>query len=170
MLFYKKKKVLSIIYNKIVEESKDSFNLLIKNSCNTDYFREFFQFNLILILWYMKTKDIKNKHLNCLIEIFISDLEGMVIELGGSETSLRKKIRIIIENFYGRLYVYTELFDEYDKNTYETKKNILKKNFYFLSNFKPIISYLNANILYLRKLDVQDFWNANFILRVNKVF
>ena len=52
----------------------------------------------------MKTKNLSKKYLEYLIKIFIKDLEGMVIELGGSETSLRKKIRKFIENFYGRLY------------------------------------------------------------------
>ena len=40
----------------------------------------------------MKTKNLSKKYLEYLIKIFIKDLEGMVIELGGSETSLRKKL------------------------------------------------------------------------------
>ena len=38
----------------------------------------------------MKTKKISQNYLEYLIKIFIKDLEGMVIELGGSETSLKK--------------------------------------------------------------------------------
>lgn len=170
MLFSKKKKVLNVIYNKIVEESKGSLNLIFEKPHNTDQFMEFFQLNLILILWFMKQNNIDNKNLDYLITIFVKDLEGMVIELGASETSLRKKIRVIIENFYGRLYSYTELFDHYESNNYEIKKNVIKKNFHFLSNLKPIIKYLNTNILYLRKLQLDDFWEANFIFRVKKVF
>ena len=48
----------------------------------------------------MKTKNMNEKYLEYLINIFIKDLEGMVIELGGSETSLRKKIRKFVENFW----------------------------------------------------------------------
>ena len=93
LIFNKKKKNLDNIYNKIVEESKVSYYLFNAERSDTDYFREVFQLNLILILWYMKTKNLSEKYLEYLIKIFIKDLEGMVIELGGSETSLRKKIR-----------------------------------------------------------------------------
>ena len=91
LIFNKKKKSLNNIYNKIVEESKVSYYLFNAKRSNTDHFREFFQLNLILILWYMKTKNLSKKYLEYLIKIFVKDLEGMVIELGGSETSLRKK-------------------------------------------------------------------------------
>ena len=92
MLFFKKKKKeLNYVYNKIVEESKVSYYLLNLELRDTDHFREVFQLNLILILWYMKTRNLSQKYLEYLIKIFIKDLEGMVIELGGSETSLRKK-------------------------------------------------------------------------------
>ena len=115
MLFFnKKKKDLDNIYYKIVEESKVSYYLLKVSSDNADHFREFFQLNLILILWYMKTKNMNEKYLEYLINIFIKDLEGMVIELGGSETSLRKKIRKFVENFYGRLYAFSEIFDNFE--------------------------------------------------------
>ena len=86
--------------------------MLKVSSDNADHFREFFQLNLILILWYMKTKNMNEKYLEYLINIFIKDLEGMVIELGGSETSLRKKIRKFVENFYGRLYAFSEIFEK----------------------------------------------------------
>ena len=59
LIFNKKKKNLNNIYNKIVEESKVSYYLLNAGRSDTDHFREFFQLNLILILWYMKTKKLK---------------------------------------------------------------------------------------------------------------
>ena len=61
LIFNKKKKELDNVYYKIVEESKVSYYLLKNGSNNTDHFREFFQLNLILILWYMKTKDMDEK-------------------------------------------------------------------------------------------------------------
>ena len=52
LIFNKKKKNLDNIYNKIVEESKVSYYLFNAERSDTDYFREVFQLNLILILWY----------------------------------------------------------------------------------------------------------------------
>ena len=165
-IFYKKKKILDSIYYKIVEESKVSYYSLKSGPKNTDHFREFFQLNLILVLWYMKRKNMNDKYLEYLINIFIKDLEGMVIELGGSETSFRKKIRKFVENFYGRLYVFSEIFDNFE-NVGKTKlKEVINKNLKSPLDSKVMIDYLNLNLLYLKKLDKKDFWTAN--LFVNK--
>ncbi len=167
MLFFnKKKKDLDNIYYKIVEESKVSYYLLKVSSDNADHFREFFQLNLILILWYMKTKNMNEKYLEYLINIFIKDLEGMVIELGGSETSLRKKIRKFVENFYGRLYAFSEIFDNFENAGKKKLKEVINKNFKSSSVSKLMIDYLSLNLIYLKKLDQKDFWTAN--LFVNK--
>ena len=166
LIFNKKKKILNYIYNKIVEESKVSYYLLNVGSNSTDQFREFFQLNLILILWYMKTKKMSEKYLEYLIDIFIKDLEGMVIELGGSETSLRKKIRKFVENFYGRLYAFSEIFDNFENAGKKKLKEVINKNFKSSSVSKLMIDYLSLNLIYLKKLDQKDFWTAN--LFVNK--
>ena len=166
LIFNKKKKYLNNIYNKIVEESKVSYYLLNVGSNSTDQFREFFQLNLILILWYMKTKKMSEKYLEYLIDIFIKDLEGMVIELGGSETSLRKKIRKFVENFYGRLYAFSEIFDNFENAGKNKLEKVINKNFKSPLGSKLIIDYLSRNLIYLRKIDQKDFWTAD--LFVNK--
>ena len=161
LIFNKKKKELNNIYNKIVEESKVSYYLLKTGRNNTDHLREVFQMNLILILWYMKTKNMSKKYLEYLIKIFIKDLEGMVIELGGSETSLRKKIRKFIENFYGRLYAFSELFDNFENGGEKKLKDVIKKNLKSPLITKLMIGYLSLNYGHLKKLDEKDFWRAN---------
>ena len=161
LIFNNKKKKLDNIYNKIVEESKVSYYLFNTERNDTDYFREVFQLNLILILWYMKTKNLSEKYLEYLIKIFIKDLEGMVIELGGSETSLRKKIRKFIENFYGRLYAFSEIFDNFDNVRKKKLKEVINKNLKSPQITKLMINYLNLNYNHLKKLDEKDFWRAN---------
>ena len=161
LVFNNKKKKLNNIYNKIVEESKVSFNLLNAERSDADHFREVFQLNLILILWYMKTKNLSNKYLEYLIKIFIKDLEGMVIELGGSETSLRKKIRKFIENFYGRLYAFSEIFDNFENGGEKKLKEVMNKNLKSPQVTKVMINYLSLNYNHLKKLDEKDFWTAN---------
>ena len=161
LIFNKKKKFLSNIYNKIVEESKVSYYLFNSERIDTDHFREVFQLNLILILWYMKTKNLSEKYLEYLIKIFIKDLEGMVIELGGSETSLRKKIRKFIENFYGRLYAFSEIFDNFENGGEKKLKEVMNKNLKSPQVTKVMINYLSLNYNHLKKLDEKDFWTAN---------
>ena len=109
----------------------------------------------------MKTKNMSKKYLEYLIKIFIKDLEGMVIELGGSETSLRKKIRKFIENFYGRLYALSELFDNFENGGEKRLKDVIKKNLKNPLITKLMIGYLSLNYSHLKKLDEKDFWRAN---------
>ena len=163
LVFDKKKKNLDKIYNKIVEKSKASYYLLEFGPTNTNHFREVFQLNLILILWYMKTKKMSAKYLEYLIKIFIKDLEGMVIELGGSETSLRKKIRKFIENFYGRLYAFSNVFDNFENEKKKQKlQDVINKNIKSPINKNLMVDYLSLNLIYLKKLDQKDFWRGNF--------
>ena len=159
LIFNKKKKKLNNIYNKIVEESK-VYYLLNAERIDTDHFREVFQLNLILILWYMKTKNLSQKYLEYLIKIFIKDLEGMVIELGGSETSLRKKIRKFIENFYGRLYAFSEIFDNFENGGKKKLKDVINKNLKSPQVAKLMVNYLSQNYNHLKKLDEKDFWKV----------
>ena len=149
------------IYYKIVEESKVSYYSFKCGPNNTDHFREFFQLNLILILWYMKTKNMNKKYLEYLINVFIKDLEGMIIELGGSETSLRKKIRKFVENFYGRLYAFSETFDNFENIEKYKLKDVINKNFKSPQVTKLMINYLSLNYNHLKKLDEKNFWRAN---------
>ena len=160
LIFNKKKKILSNIYNKIVEESKVSYYLLNVERSDTNHFREVFQLNLILILWYMKTKSLNAKYLEYLIKIFIKDLEGMVIELGGSETSLRKKIRKFIENFYGRLYAFSEIFDNFENGGEKKLKDVINKNLKSPQVAKLMVNYLSQSYNHLKKLDEKDFWKV----------
>ena len=164
LIFNKKKKSLNKIYNKIIEESKVSYYLLNVERIDTDHFREVFQLNLILILWYMKTKNLSKKYLEYLIKIFIKDLEGMVIELGGSETSLRKKIRKFIENFYGRLYAFSEIFDNFEDGGGKRLKDVLNKNLKSPQVSKLMVNYLSQNYNHLKKLDEKDFWKAKLFI------
>lgn len=135
------------------------------DSSKKDNILEFFQLNLIIILWYMKSKKIDDKYINYLINKFIKDLEHLIVELGFSETSIRKKIRIILENFYGRLYSYSQIFDEIIKKKKNINfKKLIKRNFKSNVNQNLLDNYLNKNIKYFNKLDLNDFWDINFFL------
>ncbi len=158
-----KKRKLNNIYSKISEQSKQYFFLKQKNK-DVYFFIDFFQINFILILWYMKTKNFEDKNIDYLINRYIKDLEGLVIELGGSETSLRKKIRLIIGNFYGKLYKYSDVFDKIVRKKNTGLKNIIKKDFKSLSDPNFLEKYIKKNISQLMKLDENEFWNMNFFI------
>jgi len=152
------------IYNKIIEQSKKNFffnDLLIPDEFN---FRlEIFQLNLILILWYIKNSNLKKKYIESIISFFIKDLESLLREAGESDASVPRKIRKLVENFYGRLAVYSEQFDliiEKRKNELEEK---LQQNFLHEKiKFKKFEDYVKENILYFETLKTDDFLDLKF--------
>ena len=170
IFFNKKKNKLNEIYNKIVQQSKNSFYLISNESPGVKATLEFFQLNLIIILWYMKSNNVQDKYIMYLVKRFISDLENLFIELGGSETSLRKKIRPIVENFYGRLYSFSLTFDHLEKDKERLSFNkLIKNNFKYKVKRKLLDIYIKNNIIFFRKLKINDFWDMNFdFLNVNK--
>jgi len=163
IFFNKKKKKLDRIYIKVVEQSKQSFYLISNKEVKIEITLEFFQLNLILILWYMKNNKLEKNYIDYLIQKFIFDLENLFIEMGGSETSLRRKIRPIVENFYGRLYSYSSLFDKFEKfNNNLNFHKIIRKNFRYKVKELLLDSYLKNNVIFFSKLETLNFWESKF--------
>ncbi len=151
------------MYNKIIEQSKE--NSIIKINDSEDSLNlEFLQINLSIVLWYMKSKKIKKKFLDLLIGKFIEDLEAASIELGFAESSLKKKVRRLANNFYENLDANLRIINELLENEGEIlSKNILcqkyeKKN----TNFKKLEKYYKRNIKLFINLDEKRFWNLDF--------
>ena len=60
----------------------------------------------------------------------------------GVRDEFEKKIRIIIGNFYGRLYRYSIIFDEIEKKKKTDLKKILKKNFKYPLKIDSLEEYI----------------------------
>ena len=152
------------IYNKIIEQSKKNFffnDLSIPDEFN---FRlEIFQLNLILILWYIKNSNLKKKYIESIISFFIKDLESLLREAGESDASVPRKIRKLVENFYGRLNSYSLEFDASLDGDLKKIEKCLKKNFIFKEiNYSSFSKYIFLNINYFSNLKSSDFENLKF--------
>ena len=158
------------VYNKIIEQSKKNFffnDLLIPDEFN---FRlEVFQLNLILILWYMKNSNLKKKYIESIISFFIKDLESLLREAGESDASVPRKIRKLVENFYGRLNSYSLEFDTLLDGDLKKIEKCLKKNFIFKNiNYSSFSKYILMNINYFSNLKSSDFEDLKFDFCSNK--
>ena len=152
------------VYNKIIEQSKKNFffnDLLIPDNFN---FRlEIFQLNLILILWYIKNSNLKKKYIESIISFFIKDLESLLREAGESDASVPRKIRKLVENFYGRLNSYSLEFDELLDGDLKRIEKCLKKNFISKNiNYLNFSTYILVNVKFFSKLNTSDFENLKF--------
>ena len=162
--------LLLSIYNKIIEQSKKNFffnDLLIPDNFN---FRlEIFQLNLILILWYIKNSNLKKKYIESIISFFIKDLESLLREAGESDASVPRKIRKLVENFYGRLNSYSLEFDTLLDGDLKKIEKCLKKNFIIKNiNYSSFSKYILLNINYFSKLKSSDFEDLKFDFCSNK--
>ena len=158
------------IYNKIIEQSKKNFffnDLLIPDDFN---FRlEIFQLNLIFILWYIKNSNLKKKYIESIISFFIKDLESLLREAGESDASVPRKIRKLVENFYGRLNSYSLEFDALPDGDLKKIEGCLKKNFTYKNiNYSSFSKYILMNINYFSNLKSSDFEDLKFDFCSNK--
>ncbi len=166
-----KREVALIIYTKIVTQSRKPF--FYKELKITDDFfgrLEVLSFNLILIMWSLKKK--KNKVLSQeLFNIFFEDLDNSLRELGVSDLSVGKKIKVLAQNFYGRLLVYTNLFEKFLNNKNITNlQNKIIKNFKILSQSKTINKklnkYIGENVFYFNEIEIKSIKNAKFEFKI----
>ena len=111
----------------------------------------------------MKISKLKKNNLEDIINFFLKDLELLLRESGEAESRIQRKTRKLVENFYGRLAVYSEQFDliiEKRKNELEEK---LQQNFLHEKiKFKKFEDYVKENILYFETLKTDDFLDLKF--------
>ena len=159
----KKNKLLKI-YNKILEESKNIFFSSKTTQLDTSLVLELYQLNLIIILWYMRHVGIEKKYIQILINKFVYDIEVFLREIGESDSKVGRKTRKFIENFYGRLYNYSDHLDNLlIQKTTKNLKLALKKN--FQSNkidYNLIEKYIKKNAIFFGKLKPEQFWELSF--------
>lgn len=161
------------IYNKIVDSSREVF--FSKKLLIDDEFRGRFEvlcLNLSLILWCLKNNESPEISQD-LIDVFFEDIDGCLRELGVSDLSVGRRIKILAENFYGRLASYSEAIESYTKDKKINKLiskiennidsfNVSKINDKDLMIFK---NYLTRNIEYLSKFELKQENFNNFKLK-----
>ena len=130
---------------------------------------EIFELNLILILWYMKVSNLKKKNIELIVSFFIKDLELLLREAGESDSSIPRKMRKLVENFYGRLKSYSNEFDILLNGDLKKIEKCLKKNFIFKKiKYSSLCKYILVNVKYFSKLKVSDFEDLKFQFALNK--
>ena len=102
------------IYNKTVQFTREPFffrTLKLKKEFQSRF--ELIVIFLSLTLWILRDTDKDTSQ--DLVNIFFQDLDACLRELGAADLSVGKKMKILVEKFYGRLESYTKGFDFYYK-------------------------------------------------------
>ena len=163
LLNFIKKKNLNNLYNKIIQQSKET-SILEDFDSQVSLNIELLQINLSIILWYMKGQKIKQKYLDFLISRFIKDLEAASIELGFAESGLKKKVRKLVENFYKNLEYNLKIINKLLKSNGKISLDKVFNERYEKksTNFKMLENYYKSNIKLFLNLDEKNFWSLNF--------
>ena len=106
-----------------------------------------------------------------LCDIFFQDLDNSLRELGVSDLSVGKKIKILAENFFGRLISYTDAFEDCINSTNTSRvEKVLKKNIKNLKTTKSFNiffqKYISENIFFFNHLDANSLSDGNFNYKV----
>ena len=160
-----------MIYTKIAEQSRKAyFYNELKIPDNFEGRLEILTFNLALILWSFKKNNKMSILSQELCDIFFQDLDNSLRELGVSDLSVGKKIKILAENFFGRLVSYTDAFEECISSAKITKvEEVLKKNIKNLkikSSNSLFRTYILENIIFFNKIESNILSKADFKYKV----
>ena len=111
----------------------------------------------------MKVSNSKKKNIESLVSFFVKDLEFLLREAGESDSSVPRKTRKLVENFYGRLNSYSNEFDVLLNGDLKKIEKCLKKNFIFKKiKYSSFGEYILINVKYFSKLKVSDFEDLRF--------
>lgn len=129
---------------------------------------ELLSLNLIIVLWSLKKNNDLENISQELVDIFFQDLDNSLRELGVSEASVGRKIKILAENFYGRLLSYTLAFEVSLKSKkLDELLEKINKNFDTVDIKNSIfINYLKKNIEYFNALDSKYLKNGTFKFKI----
>ena len=117
----------------------------------------------------MKNSNLQKKNIESIISFFIKDLESLLREAGESDSSIPRKIRKLVENFYGRLNSYSLEFDALLDGDLKKIEKCLKKNFILKKiNYSSLSKYIFLNINYFSNLKSSDFEDLKFDFCSNK--
>lgn len=117
------------------------------------------RFDVIVLHIFMLTQRLKNESpefIRAVWEVFFSDMDRSLREMGASDTGIGKRVKKMAQAFYGRI-------DSYEKtvaNAAEFKES-LTRNLYRgeaveEKQISSLVSYVSRNLEHLKKQDVQQ--------------
>lgn len=119
------------IYNKTVEYTREPF-FFEKFKLKKEFQSRFEIISIFLSLNFWLLKDKRPEIVQELVDIFFQDLDACLRELGAADLSVGKKMKVLVEKFYGRLESYSKAFDSFllkqAKESFHTpiERNIFK--------------------------------------------
>ncbi|MEZ5690208.1 MAG: ubiquinol-cytochrome C chaperone family protein [Rickettsiales bacterium] len=115
------------------------------------------RFDVIILHIFMVTHCIRDKNpefIRNLWEVFFSDMDRNLREMGTSDTGIGKRIKKMVKAFYGRMDSYEKSLDNKEKLTESLKRNLYRGKEVEPQHVSSIVAYIKRNIDYINGQDV----------------
>ncbi len=121
------------------------------------------RFDVIVLHLFLLTKRLGDKESNFLRavwEVFFSDMDRSLREMGASDTGIGKRIKKMVQAFYGRIDSYDNTLADETAFKESLKRNLYRDMTVSDAQLEAIISYVQRNLAHLQKRDIAAIVNG----------
>ncbi len=115
------------------------------------------RFDVIVLHIFLLTQRLKNESpefIRALWEVFFSDMDRSLREMGASDTGIGKRVKKMAQAFYGRIDAYEKTVANKDDFKDSLARNLYRSAEVNETHLACLISYVSRNLEHLKKQDV----------------
>lgn len=115
------------------------------------------RFDVIVLHIFLLTKRLKNSELELLRavwEVFFSDMDRSLREMGASDTGIGKRIKKMVQAFYGRIDSYEKTIASKAEFKESLARNLYRDMEINDAQLEMIVLYVKRNLEHLQKQDI----------------
>lgn len=117
------------------------------------------RFDVIVLHMFLLTHRMKNtapEFLRAVWETFFSDMDRSLREMGASDTGIGKRIKKMVQAFYGRMDAYSSTIEDEAKFKESLERNLYRDNQVTDAQTALLISYIKQNLEHLHKQEAES--------------
>lgn len=114
------------------------------------------RFDVIILHIFMLTQRLKNESpefIRAVWEVFFSDMDRSLREMGASDTGIGKRVKKMAQAFYGRIDAYEKTFVNEAEFKESLTRNLYRGAEVGETQISSLISYVSRNLEHLQKQD-----------------
>lgn len=125
------------------------------------------RFDVIVLHIFLLSQRLKNESpdfIRAVWEVFFADMDRSLREMGASDTGIGKRIKKMVQAFYGRIDSYEKTIDNLAEFTDSLRRNIYRNTEVSEKQIEELTSYItkNVNNLKIQRLENLTCGNVSF--------
>ncbi len=122
------------------------------------------RFDIIVLHMFLLTRHIKDdepEFLRAVWEVFFSDMDRSLREMGASDTGIGKRIKKMAQAFYGRIDAYSSSIENEPEFKESLKRNLYRNNSATDEQVTLVLSYIKRNLTNLKNQNTASIIAGN---------